>query len=224
MGPTPDRFLEYLVSGDHEETVTAPGAIGLYERASMLGCVGAVLLLSEGARLPRQTLARMRNLMHILDRPELYEPRLAEFDALRLATSERAYRLDASGLLDLRTVRGAVDQGYARIAEVRRPSIEFDAQPRPKIARSGGIDAFLYARGTDPSSPSILELRLVTIDDDPPDATALLWSRPEASDAQRAPFDPTGIARLRWPTAPRSTLRIDAGPHTALIDLQVRPL
>jgi len=52
----------------------------------------------------------------------------------------------------------------------------------------------------------------------PGDSSALVWSSPD--DPQRTRFDPAGIARLRWPAAARSTLRIDAGAHTALFELQ----
>lgn len=104
------------------------------------------------------------------------------------------------------------------ISDVPRLQLDLPVDARPRSVNAGGIGLALRTLADHSGATPWLELELLDAGSRQLDgAAALLWSEP--GDLQRSPFDLAGVARLRWPAAPRNTLRIDAGPRAALIDL-----
>lgn len=216
MGPMPDRFLAYLIEGEREPFVIGDGAIARHERQQALGSVGAIQLLAEGGPLAPEVVMRVARLLRALAAPWGGLP-------ARTARFSRApeYQVDAmaapfEGALDLD--RQAAFAGLREISGQSRPRIALAANSPPQRARATGLEVIVRAGLGDGGRKDWLELELQEAGDaGRSECTALVWSSPE--DPQRARFDPAGIARLHWPAAARSTLRIDAGAYTALFDL-----
>ena len=104
------------------------------------------------------------------------------------------------------------------ISDVPRLQLDLPADARPRSVNANSIGLALRTLADHSGATPWLELELLDAGSRQLDgAAALLWSEP--GDLQRSPFDLAGVARLRWPAAPRNTLRIDAGPRAALIDL-----
>jgi len=215
MGPMPDRFLSYLIEGQREDFVLPPGAIAPFERAQALGCVAALQLLAEGAEIAIDIAMRARRLLRVLALPGrnprryalLREPQLAESLSVEANYPRQSDPIDA-----------AVEAGMQAVADVPRLQLDLPADARPRSVNAGGIGLTLRTLADYSGATPWLELELLDAGSRQLDgAAALLWSQP--GDLQRSPFDLAGVARLRWPAAPRNTLRIDAGPRAALIDL-----
>lgn len=215
MGPMPDRFLSYLIEGQREDSVLPPGAIAAHERAQALGCVAAVQLLAEGAPIAIDIAMRARRLLRVLERPGLDARRYA---ALReLAASERFADADQLALPS-DPVEIAVEAGMQALVAVPRLQLALPTDARPRSVDAGGIGLKFRMLADQSGAMPWLELELLDAGSRQVDgAAALLWSEP--GDLQRSAFDLAGVARLRFPAAPRNTLRIDAGPRAALIDL-----
>ncbi len=221
MGPMPDRFLAYLISGDREEWVTSRDAIAGHERAVAFGTIGAVQLLSEGASLPDDVLSRIRRLLRALEPPPMARLLAASYESFDFGAAEAEALFEPPDAMNVERIRTAARQGLAQLADVHRRPIELLSTSHRRTVHASGIDVVLSVKRGDVPGSQLLELALSESGEGShPDATALLWSDANTNDAQRTAFDPAGTARLRWPPAPRNTLRIDAGPHTALIDLR----
>lgn len=216
MGPMPDRFLAYLIEGEREALVVGAGAIARYERQQALGSVGAIQLLAEGGPLAPEVATRVARLLRALAAPSGGLP----VTALRFLRAPQ-YQIDEmaapfEGGLD--RDRQAAFTGLREISAQPRPRIVLAASSPPLLARAAGVELIVRAGLGDGGRADWLELELQEAGSAGRiECTALVWSSPD--DPQRTRFDPAGIARLRWPAAARSTLRIDAGAHTALFDL-----
>lgn len=218
MGPLPDRFLAYLIDGEREAYVVGDGAIARHERQQALGSLGAIQLLAEGRPLEPGLAMRVGRLLRALAVPLAHpqpkavrRPPELQFDVDEIVASYQ--RAPASEWQ-------AAFSGLRGISGRSRPSIVVGPRSPPQRTQAHGIDLTLRPAPEDGGPELWLELELPDPEGRAAEsAFALVWSGPE--DPQRAPFDPAGLARLRWPTAPRNTLRIDAGDRTALFELHI---
>ncbi len=215
MGPMPDRFLSYLIEGEREGLVLPPGAIAAHERAQALGCVAAVQLLAEGAPIAIDIAMRARRLLRVLERSG---PSPRPYAVLREPGIAGRFADDDQLALPSDPIEVAVEAGMQAIADAPRLHVDLRADAQPRSVDAGGIGLTLRTLAGHSGAMPWLELELLDAGSRQLEgAAALLWSQP--GDLQRSPFDLAGVARLRWPAAPRNTLRIDVGPRAALIDL-----